>query len=170
MLQISDDIVNMLQADRQPDIALRDTGGELLLRTELGMGCRRRVNGKAAGIADIGDVIKELQRVDEPLACRSSALQFEADQTAKPTRQVSMRVVQRPASLRRWMNDLGNIVVLLSGVLAFANLVFTAVTLHLGPAYYGYGYAGALLLTVLAGAWLLDRKLDTLEYETFMLQ
>jgi|SRR5215831_12533820 len=62
------------------------------------------------------------------------------------------------------------IVLLLTVLLALSNLALTLVTVHLGAPYYGYGFACALLATVMAGAWLLGRKLDTLEYETFMLQ
>lgn len=43
-------------------------------------------------------------------------------------------------------------------------------TLHLGVTWFGYGFALAVLLTVIAGFYLLDRKLESLEYETFMLQ
>ena len=50
------------------------------------------------------------------------------------------------------------------------NIVFTAITLHLGAAWFGYGFALAMLLTVLVGIWVLDRKLEALEYETFMMQ
>ena len=62
------------------------------------------------------------------------------------------------------------IVLLLTIFLAGSNLLVTLATLHLGAPYYGYGFACALLGTVMAGAWLLGRKLDSLEYETFMLQ
>jgi uncharacterized membrane protein len=62
------------------------------------------------------------------------------------------------------------IVLMLTILFAAANLVFTLVTVKLGAPWYGYGFACAVLLTVLAGTWLLSRKLETLEYETFMLQ
>jgi polysaccharide biosynthesis protein PelG len=62
--------------------------------------------------------------------------------------------------------------IVLSLVAAFVglNVVFTAITLALNPAFYGYGFAGSLLVVVLASLYLLDRKLESLEYETFMLQ
>lgn len=50
------------------------------------------------------------------------------------------------------------------------NTVFTAITLALGPEYFGYGYALALLVVCVVGLLRLDRVLDRLEYETFMLQ
>ena len=49
-------------------------------------------------------------------------------------------------------------------------LLLTALTLHFGASWYGYGYCAATLLTLVVGLFLLDRKLDRLEYETFMLQ
>ncbi|WGS52998.1 exopolysaccharide Pel transporter PelG [Paraburkholderia sp. D15] len=58
---------------------------------------------------------------------------------------------------------------LVAGFVAL-NVIFTAMTLALNPAFYGYGFAGALLVVVLASLYLLDRKLESLEYETFMLQ
>ena len=50
------------------------------------------------------------------------------------------------------------------------NVVFTGITLALNPAWYGYGFAASLLVVVMASLYLLDRKLEVLEYETFMLQ
>lgn len=51
-----------------------------------------------------------------------------------------------------------------------SNAGFTWLSLQLGASFYGYGYAISLLITVLVGMHLLTRKLDVLEYETFMLQ
>jgi polysaccharide biosynthesis protein PelG len=61
-------------------------------------------------------------------------------------------------------------VVLLTTVLPLANMVFTAITLGLGAAWFGYGFTLAMLVTVLLGMWVLKRKLEALEYQTFMLQ
>ena len=55
----------MLDTDRQPDIAFGDAGRGLVLGRELRMGGRRGMDGEAARVADIGDVIEELERVDE---------------------------------------------------------------------------------------------------------
>ena len=51
-----------------------------------------------------------------------------------------------------------------------SNALFSWLTLHLGPAFFGYGFALAVLLTASIGLAILLRKLDQLEYETFMLQ
>jgi uncharacterized membrane protein len=61
-------------------------------------------------------------------------------------------------------------VLVLTATLPVSNIVFTAITLQLGAPWFGYGFALAMLLTVLVGLWILHRKLDVLEYQTFMLQ
>lgn len=66
--------------------------------------------------------------------------------------------------------DKRRVVLALTGSFVLLNGSFTAVTLWLGPKFYGYGFALALLAVIMAAMWLLDRKLDSLEYDTFMLQ
>lgn len=61
-------------------------------------------------------------------------------------------------------------VVLLTATLPLTNMLFTAISLQLGAPWFGYGFALAMLVTVLLGIWILNRKLEVLEYETFMLQ
>lgn len=61
-------------------------------------------------------------------------------------------------------------VVTLTAVLPAANIVFTAISLQLGATWFGYGFTLAMLVTVLLGIWILNRKLEALEYQTFMLQ
>jgi polysaccharide biosynthesis protein PelG len=62
------------------------------------------------------------------------------------------------------------IVVVLTLLFVLLNVLLTTLTLYLGPAFYGYGYAVSLLLAVLISMYWLERRLDELEYETFMLQ
>ncbi len=61
-------------------------------------------------------------------------------------------------------------VLALSLFLTISNTALTVLSQYLGPAFYGYGFALAVSLTALLGLLLLSRKLDRLEYETFMLQ
>jgi uncharacterized membrane protein len=61
-------------------------------------------------------------------------------------------------------------VLLLTATLPIANCIFTAISLKLGASWFGYGFALAMLVTVLLGIWILSRKLEALEYQTFMLQ
>jgi uncharacterized membrane protein len=61
-------------------------------------------------------------------------------------------------------------VVLLTALLPLANILFTAISLRMGAEWFGYGFTLAMLVTVLVGLWVLNRKLENLEYQTFMLQ
>ena len=61
-------------------------------------------------------------------------------------------------------------VLFLTVLFLILNLGFTAITLQLGAPWYGYGFAVALLVTVLVAMLMLEDKLGRLEYETFMLQ
>jgi uncharacterized membrane protein len=66
--------------------------------------------------------------------------------------------------------DKRTIVLRLCAAFVVLNALFTAISLKLGPAFYGYGFAVALLCVVLAAFIALSRKLEMLEYDTFMLQ
>lgn len=66
--------------------------------------------------------------------------------------------------------DKRRIVLFLTAAFVVLNFVLTAITIHLGPPYYGYGFACALLIVVMIGAYRLSRTMASLEYETFMLQ
>ena len=58
----------------------------------------------------------------------------------------------------------------LSALFAVSNLAFTLISQELGPSFYGYGFAAAVVLTAFSGLVLLSQKFDQLEYETFMLK
>ena len=66
--------------------------------------------------------------------------------------------------------DKRRLVVGLTLLFLISNIVFTAISQALGVAYFGYGFAFSLVLTVVTGLAVLSRCLNTLEYETFMLQ
>ena len=66
--------------------------------------------------------------------------------------------------------DARGINVFLCALFLASNIVFTFITIKMGASFYGYGFAGATLVSALAGLALLSRKFDRLEYETFMLQ
>jgi len=56
----------------------------------------------------------------------------------------------------------------LATLFAGANLVLSIASQHLGPRYYGLGFLVAAGLTSLVALALLSRKLERLDYETFM--
>lgn len=50
------------------------------------------------------------------------------------------------------------------------NLALTLLSIELGPSFFGYGFTVSLACCVLLGLHRLDRVLDDLEYDTFMLR
>jgi uncharacterized membrane protein len=62
------------------------------------------------------------------------------------------------------------VVAQLTAAFVTLNCLFTGLTLWLGPTWYGYGFAVALLVVVVAAVKMLDRKFSSLEYETYMLR
>ena len=55
-------------------------------------------------------------------------------------------------------------------LLSVLNVALSVASLRLGAVYYGYGFALAMLITLVFSLRVLERKLGRLEYETFMLQ
>ena len=51
-----------------------------------------------------------------------------------------------------------------------SNLVFTFATLNLGAETFGYGFAASVTFSAFLSLFILSRKFNRLEYETFMLQ
>lgn len=66
--------------------------------------------------------------------------------------------------------DQRRLALLLTGFFVLSNIGLTLLTQLLGPEAYGYGFAVSVALTAIAGLLLLSRKLERLEYETFMRQ
>lgn len=61
-------------------------------------------------------------------------------------------------------------VLVITASLVVLNAVFTWASLRLGPDWYGYGFALALLCVLIVGVVWLGRRLGALEYETYMRQ
>ena len=61
-------------------------------------------------------------------------------------------------------------VLLTVAMLSVLNVGLTLLSLRLGVAFYGYGFALAMLITLVFALRMLEYKLSRLEYETFMLQ
>ncbi|WP_394847074.1 exopolysaccharide Pel transporter PelG [Pendulispora brunnea] len=64
--------------------------------------------------------------------------------------------------------DYRKLVLYMCAFFLVANVVLSLVSLHLGPRFYGFGFAVAVALTSVLTLGLLSRKLDRLDYETFM--
>ena len=65
--------------------------------------------------------------------------------------------------------DQRRMLVLLTGLFLVLNILFTGISLYLGPQFFGFGFLLALAVCVLLGLWLVNRKMGELEYITFML-
>ena len=50
------------------------------------------------------------------------------------------------------------------------NTLFSIATIYMGPSWFGYGYTVSLLIVFVASLIVLDRIMENLEYETFMLR
>ncbi|ACB32298.1 putative transmembrane protein [Leptothrix cholodnii SP-6] len=66
--------------------------------------------------------------------------------------------------------DQRRVVLGLTAMLVVLNVGLTALSVQLGVLYFGYGVALAMMFTVLAAMLVLETKLRTLEFETFMMQ
>ncbi len=64
--------------------------------------------------------------------------------------------------------DYRKLVMYMCGFFLMANVVLSLLSLHFGPRFYGFGFAVAVALTSVLTLGLLSRKLDRLDYETFM--
>jgi uncharacterized membrane protein len=66
--------------------------------------------------------------------------------------------------------DRKGIALFITASFAMINFALSYISLLLGPAFYGYGFAAAAVLSSIIGLVLLAWKLDRLEFETFMFQ
>ena len=66
--------------------------------------------------------------------------------------------------------DQRRVVLGLALLFVLGNSVLTLLSQQLGPSFYGYGFAAAVILTSVVGLMSLSRVLEKLEYQTFMLQ
>jgi hypothetical protein len=76
-LQVGLEVVDVLDADREPHEAGRDARRELLLGGQLGVGCRRGVDDEAAHVADVGKVAEQYDALDEGATGVDTALELE---------------------------------------------------------------------------------------------
>src|ERR1700729_3017158 len=80
--QIRENVVWMFEANREAHVTGRDAGRELLVRRQLLMGGRGRMNGKRARVANVGDMVEKPERVDELASCLYATLELEPDKAA----------------------------------------------------------------------------------------
>jgi hypothetical protein len=107
-LKIRNDIVDVLDADGQPDIAAGNACRQLIFGRKLRMRCGRGMDSQAACIPNISDMVEKLQGIDQPASGFSSAGQFEADQAAKLSFQIFLGARALNSALLGWMDDTDN--------------------------------------------------------------
>jgi hypothetical protein len=73
----------MLNTDRQSHVSVRNTGGNLVFRHQLGMRGRDRMDSQAARVSNILHVVEHLQCLNKGFARFLPAGQFEPDETAE---------------------------------------------------------------------------------------
>src|SRR4028118_2058581 len=78
-----EDVVDGLQADREPDVIVRDPGGHLLVHGELRVGRRGRMDYQTLRIAHVREQAVKFESVYEPLASLQAALDAEAEDRAE---------------------------------------------------------------------------------------
>jgi polysaccharide biosynthesis protein PelG len=64
--------------------------------------------------------------------------------------------------------DYRKVVLLLTAFFAVTNVALSLISLALGPRFYGFGFAVAVALTSVLALGVLSKKLERLDYETFM--
>lgn len=52
----------------------------------------------------------------------------------------------------------------------FLNLIFSSLSIYLGPFFYGFGFTSALIVSCTLGMYLLDKEFRNLEYKLIMLR
>ena len=91
LIEVGDDVVDVLDADAEPDHLRRHAGLPLLLRRHLPVRGRRRMAGQRLGVAQVDEPLDQRERVVEPLAGLESARDAEGQQRAGPAAEILPR-------------------------------------------------------------------------------
>src|ERR1700676_4794560 len=103
LIDVPEDIIERFQSDRQPNHFRRNTGGALLFLVELAMRRRRRMDDQRLGIADIGQMRQELDRLDESHAGRGASFNAKSKDASRTSREVALRQRLVAISLQQWV-------------------------------------------------------------------
>lgn len=87
LIEILKNVVDVFDTDGQPDQFRRQSRVTLLFFAELRVTCARWMERKALGIAHVGEMRKEAEFFDEPLASRLASLNPENDHAPEPVAQ-----------------------------------------------------------------------------------
>src|SRR5262249_28501937 len=91
LVEVVDDVVDVLDADAQPDHLGLDAGLELLVRRPLPMGGGSRVAGERFRVAHVDQALDQLERVVEAFARVEAAAHPEGEQRTRAPVQILAR-------------------------------------------------------------------------------
>src|SRR5580698_470709 len=91
LIDVPEDIIERFQSDRQPYHFRCNTGGALLFFVELAMRRRRWMNNQCLGIADIGQMRQELDRLDKSHAGRGASFDAKSKDASRTSWEVALR-------------------------------------------------------------------------------
>ena len=91
LVEVRDDVVDVLEPDREPDEVVRHARGRLLLVGQLLVGGRGRMDDQRLRVAHVGQQAEELHVVDEPPAGLAAAPDAEGEHAAEAALQVARR-------------------------------------------------------------------------------
>src|SRR6202158_6568308 len=105
LIDVPEEIIERFQSDRQPNHFRRNTSGALLFFVQLTMRRRRRMNDQRLGIADIGQMREELDRLDESHAGRGAAFNAKGKDASRTLWKVALRQRLVSVSLQQRVAD-----------------------------------------------------------------
>src|SRR3989440_12701093 len=91
LIEVGDDVIDVLDANAEPDHLGPDAGLALLFLRHLAVGGGGRMAGQRFGIAHVDEALDEPQRVVEFLAGFEPALDPEGQERARAASEISLR-------------------------------------------------------------------------------
>src|SRR5580704_9592612 len=99
----------MFEADGKAHVTGRDAGRELLVGGQLLMRSRGWMNGERACVANIGDMVEKLERVDELAPCLDTALELEPHQAAVTAFEIGVGAAAGLSRLQAGEDDVSDV-------------------------------------------------------------
>ena len=84
LVEVADQVVGVLDPDREAHRVVGRPGQRALLVGELAVGGRGRVEDQRAGVAEVGHMAEQIDRIDQPDAGVVAALELEGEQRPGP--------------------------------------------------------------------------------------
>src|SRR5271154_2355863 len=91
LIEIFEYVLNVLDADTEPDCFRADASSTLLLRSHLPMGGRSGMAAQRAGVADVYQSLDKLERIVERLGGLKAASAAKGEQRGRPPAEILAR-------------------------------------------------------------------------------